>query len=285
MRSVLKPSSLLTLTVIIAQIGFATPVSARVGQESETSSDFQRDLAELDSYLGYRDLDTLRSVVDQKSKKWGERDRTSFVAYMFNVCTLLSSYDIGDTSKRAILLSRYAMLALATGELSIQDQVRFVEFLMFDPVTMEEAGWRRLREQKARLWLSTWRRLTAAVDPAFAPNDFPLLNVPTPPESALPAGSPPDSIKDPKLRAEYESAIAQNAAKARRYHDQDWLKKNASHFYAETERYLINAYSMPPEDLSQLQQLLSEYLGENRAVDRIIDQVREKNSSRPPNSD
>jgi hypothetical protein len=240
--------------------------------------DLQRDLAELDSYLSYRDLDTLERVVDEKSRKWQSEDHKSFILYMSKACTLLSSYDIGDMSKRASLLGQYAMRALASGELPLEDEVQFVEFLMFDPLKIDDASWKKLREQKARLWLSTRRRIAESIDPAFDFSDRPFLNVAPPPQSAVPAGISPEAVKDPKLRAEYEAAIARNSAKAWRFNKQYWLKRNAPRFYEETERYLVNAYSRPPTDSSQLEQLLSQYIEDDTLRSRISKEVAERES-------
>ena len=263
-----------------AEVSSATPVDTfgqtRTTEGQHVPLELQRDLTELDSYLSYRNLDTLQAVVDRQSAKWQKKDRGSFILYMSKACSLLSSYDIGDISRRASLLSQYAMGVLASGDLSIKDQVQFVEFLMFDPLRMDEASWRDLREKKAKLWLATRRRLMESVDPTFDFADRGFINVAAPPAAGVPAGSAPESIQDPKLRSEYELAIAQNSAKARRYNDQYWLKRTSPWFYKDSERYLINAYSTPPADFAQLEQLLSQYAMDEGTRSRILDEVRKR---------
>ena len=268
----------LALTLLLVQDGPAATVHPEIRpcQWQEAQYDLPRDLVELDSYLSYRDLDTLESVVNRKAMEWQEKDRISFIAYMSKACSLLSSYDVGDISKRASLLSKYAIRVLTSGDLSLRDQVQFVEFLMFDPPAVDETSWRSLREQKAELWLAARRRVAKSLNPTFDFEDRPFLNVPTPAGSGAPAGSSPESIKDPKLRAEYKIAVAQNSAKARRYNDQYWLKRNAPHFYEETERYLVNAYSRPPADLAQLERLLSQYGDDNALRGRVLEQLRKR---------
>jgi hypothetical protein len=267
----------LTFTLLLVQGGPAVTVhpETRLAQEQGAQIDLHRDLVELDSYLAYRDLDTLESVVNRKATEWQEKDRNSFIAYMSKACSLLSSYDVGDISKRASLLSKYAIRVLTSGDLPLRDQVQFVEFLMFDPPTLDETLWRSLREQKAELWLAARRRVAKSTDSTFDFEDRPFLNVPTPAGSGAHAGSSPDSIKDPMLRAEYEIAITQNSAKAERYNDQYWLKRNAPRFYEETERYLVNAYSRPPADLAQLEHMLSQY-GDDALRSRILKELRKR---------
>jgi len=287
MHSVLRCWALplqLILTLLLMQDGPAAAVhtETRLPQRQEIQDDLHRDLFELDSYLSYRDLDTLESVVNRKATEWQEKDRNSFIAYMSKACSLLSSYDVGDISKRASLLSKYAIRVLTSGDLSLRDQVQFVEFLMFDPPTLDETSWRSLREQKTELWLAARRRVAKSVDPTFDLEDRPFLNVPTPAGSGARAGSSPESIKDPKLRAEYQIAVAQNSAKAQRYNDQYWLKRNAPHFYEETERYLVNAYSRAPADLAQVERLLSQYGDDSALRGRILEELRGWNTLRSP---
>lgn len=172
------------------------------------------------------------------------------------------------------MLSRYAISVLRSGDLPLHDRVQFVSFLMFDPRVIDEASWKRLREQKAELCLAARRRVESSIDPTFNFDDWPQLNVATPRGSGVPNGSSPQFIKDPKLRAEYEKSIAENSAKARRLNDQYWLKQNAPDFYKNVEQYLVIAYTRPPADSAQLERLLAQYVDDNGVRARILEAVR-----------
>jgi hypothetical protein len=248
------------------------PQSVAFGQSSDKELD--QDIAKLDSFLSDRNLDSIEATVDKESAKWRERDRPSFIMYMTKACTLLSSYDIGDLSKRASLLSRYAISVLTSGDLPLEEHVHFVEFLMFDPLVIDKAAWKTLRKQKAELWLAALRRVESSVDPAFDMNDRPFLNVPPPAGSTVPAGSSPESIKHPQLRAEYERAVALNSDKIRRSNEQIWLKQNAPYFYQNVERYLVSAYTRPPADSAELERLLARYVDDNGVRARILEELR-----------
>jgi len=254
-------------------------MSAHTGQElaqvESSSRELQEDLAKVDSFLSTRNLDSLEAVADRESTKWQKRNRQSFLTYLLKICSLLSSYDWSDESRQSLLLSRYAILAVTSGELPLQEYVQFVEFLTLDPINVDEATWKSLRLRKARLFLEARRQLAGKVDPNFNFDDRPEVNVKTPPNSGMPNGISAESIKDPKLRSEYESAIARNSAKAQRYNDQYWLKKNTQRFSDEAERYLVNAYIRPPADLPQLEGLLSEYASNEVFRNRIIAEVQE----------
>jgi hypothetical protein len=267
----------LTIATLFTLFVFVTvPVTMARGQSPD--DELAGDITKLDSFLSDQNLDSFEATVDIESAKWRTRDQRSFNKYMFKACSLISSYAIGDISKRAEALSRYAMSVLSAGDLPLRENVEFVEFLMLDPLTIDGAKWKTLREQKAQVWLTAWRRVEDSIDPKFNFDDWPLLNVQAPPGSGVPSGASPDSIKDEKLRAEYERAIAENSAKSLKYNDQYWLKRNAQRFYDEAERYLINAYARPPADYSQLEGLLTRYVDDKAVRTRILDGVR---SQRP----
>jgi hypothetical protein len=247
---------------------------ARGFAQAETNPQLEGDMARLDALRSTSTLDSIRTQIDKDADKWRKLDRNAYVQYMLRACGTLSSYDIGDTTQRALLLSEYSMSVLASGELPLQEQVQFVEFLSLDPMAFDQAAWKSLRSRKTRLWLEAWRRLTRAVDANFDFNDRPVLNVSPPRSTGLPSGVSPAAIKDPQLRAEYENAIAQNFAKAQRYNQQNWLKINASSFYQEAERYVVNAYTRTPSDLEELQRHLSKYVDDPAARERFLEGVR-----------
>ncbi len=239
----------------------------------QVNAELQQDISQLESLRQSGNLYSLEVIVNRNSVKWRKREQKQFVKYMFQVCSLLSSYDVGDTSKRALLLSQYATSLLRSGKLTTEENIQFVEFLTLDPPVMDERAWAILRERKARLWLAAWRRVAGSINPTFNFDDRPLLNVLPPLATGLPAGVSPESIKDPKLRAEYEAAIADNSAKAQRYSDQQYLKQNAARFFAEAERYLVSAYSRSPLDLPELNGLLTAYVGDPVVRKRVLDEV------------
>src|SRR5258708_16790739 len=141
------------------------PQSVTFGQNS--GEELSQDIAKLDSFLSDRNLDSVEVGINRESAKWREKDRPSYIVYMTKACSLLSSYDIGDVSKRGLLLRRYAISVLTSGDLTLEEQVRVVEFIMFVPFAIDDTAWKPLRNQTAELSLAAWRRVAASVDPAF----------------------------------------------------------------------------------------------------------------------
>lgn len=72
-----------------------------------------------------------------------------------------------------------------------------------------------LRYQLLDFKLHLWRRIEQGIDPSWDPKDLPEVNVGVP---GIPIpGMTPDSIKDKKVRKQYEAAIAANKIKSETY--------------------------------------------------------------------
>lgn len=78
---------------------------------------------------------------------------------------------------------------------------------------------------KLRLLFTAFNDIDAKLIPDFDLETQPALTVAPPPASGLPAGVAPESIKDPKVRAEYESELAANRARTEQYYLQSDLRR------------------------------------------------------------
>jgi hypothetical protein len=88
------------------------------------------------------------------------------------------------------------------------------------------AGEKEDRTLKIKVLSAYYEAIDARRDPQFNPHDvnqYGTLNVVPPVKSGAPAGADPRAIRDPKLRREYEAAIAKNRAKMDRYRFQSQL--------------------------------------------------------------
>jgi len=243
-------------------------------QFAQSNSLMNDDIAALDSARSSKRLDLFEMVVQRGSETWRKRGRTLFLEFMSAACSDLSSYDFGDESEQTALLNRLAVEVLSEAGLSIREQAEFTGFLARDPLGIDDHAWSVLREKKARLWLTAWRRMSMETDSKFDFDNLPMVNLPAPGRTGLPAGVAPQAIKDARLRAEYEAAIARNAAYTRRYADQYWLRQHSQAFFTSAERYLINAYSRAPSATQELEQLLRQYINDGAVADRILSAVR-----------
>src|SRR5262249_12995147 len=72
----------------------------------EPPPELKADLTALDAARARRDLDMLDSEIQRNAAKWRARDHQSFVNYAFTACSALSSYNMGNRERQAVLLNR-----------------------------------------------------------------------------------------------------------------------------------------------------------------------------------
>ncbi len=114
----------------------------------------------------------------------------------------------------------------------------------------------QLRTDSLSLWLHLLQLLDRFLDPNFNPEDVPEKLVQPPPTSGgivLRPGADPALIDDPKVRAEYEKAIAANRAKADHYRLQINLRRLEERIPPRAEAFIRNSYTSAPGDQEELQ--------------------------------
>jgi hypothetical protein len=136
--------------------------------------------------------------------------------------------------------------------------------------------WISERRETTGFWLRAWQRLEKELDPSYDPNDRKnniSLRVYPPVETGLPPGTPPSAIKDPKLRAKYQAAIADNNRKSKKANQQIPLIRSGPSFRSRAEYVLIHLYSQPPSRNLELKRYLESYIRDAAARKRILDAV------------
>jgi hypothetical protein len=114
------------------------------------------------------------------------------------------------------------------------------------------------------------------LDETFDLNDrknLPAMRVAPPPETGLPPGSAPSAIKNPRLRAQYEAAIAENNRKNERVAKQVPLRLYGPQFRDRVKRWLVEAYSQPPSRKTEISRYLQIYVRDKRMRDEILSQI------------
>jgi hypothetical protein len=140
---------------------------------------------------------------------------------------------------------------------------------------MRAEEWAQDRSERVKHWLHAWQRLEKEINRNFNFSNRPQLNV-LPPAGYGPAGIAPESIKDSKARAEYESAIAANKKKIAEYNKQWQLRQLDSYFTPYASQFIIEAYSKPPYNLAELKEYLDGYLANETLKARIVNEVKKK---------
>ena len=227
-----------------------------------------------------RSLDELLSLADQMEIKWRRIDWNLYARIMIRICSEISNRDVHDVRLRRES-ERFARIALSHASMFLWEHQAFLVEALGSRVSSTDSDWLRERRQNTILWLYAWQRLEREFDPTFDINDRknrPLMRVFPPDETFLPPGTPPSAIKDPKLRAQYEAAIAENNRKAKRAEQQFPLIAHGAAFKARAEHVLTYLYSQTPFRNAELKRLLETYIKDAAARQRILDAV-EKNTT------
>lgn len=127
----------------------------------------------------------------------------------------------------------------------------------------------QLRTNSLDLWLHLIQLLDHSLDPNFDPDDVPEEIVQPPPTSGgvvLRPGADPAKIDDPKARAEYKKAIADNEAKTAHYTLQTKLRRMDERITPRAENFIRNFYTPAPGDQKELK----------TAIDKTIKDPRRK---------
>jgi len=217
-------------------------------------NDFQSDVDRLIA-LRSHPLDELIALANQMEIKWRRLDWNSYARIMAHVCSEISNHGLNDERVR-YQREHFARVALSHSSMYLWEHESFqVGALGNQRYSSNVNAWLRERREKTELWLHAWQRLEKQTDPSFDINDrksLPWMKVFPPFETGLPAGTPPSAIKDPRLRAQYEAAIADNKRKSQRVNEQLPLHLHGPSFRSRAERWLIQAYSQPPDRTAEL---------------------------------
>ena len=211
---------------------------------------YEEDMKRMLSLSEMKDIEGLNSFADELKAKWNRIDRKSYVDSILAVCRKLSSGRFDDQRQYA-LSRKLAILSLTDpNELPLETELDLLGHVMTDitPGAPTDQEWAQQRKVDIQIRLHAWKRLTDAIDPTWDQNDLLVINVTPPRDSGAPSGVAPDSIKDPRLRAEYEAAIEENRRKSQRYSEQYSLRKWLKRFPKTAEEYIVRAYCKPPFD-------------------------------------
>jgi hypothetical protein len=236
---------------------------------------YKSELAKLDALDRAKDLDGLIRVADDLEKRWGRPGGQYYGLLMLEISNLLENHFRGAgifaTSQK------YVSNALAKSDsFPLWLETRLLRFLSRDVTSADSsdpAPWSRERRTKVGFWLHAWGRLETQINRNFDFSDRPKLNVMPPKETGLPAGIVPEGIRDPKLRAQYEAALAANGKKGREYNRQFELRKLDETFPKVAEGYLVRVYSRPPYQTEELRRHLIAHRLNRQIRERVLSQV------------
>lgn len=244
-----------------------------------SEDDYQADINRLIA-LRSHPLNELIGLANQLEAKWRRLDWNLYAGVMRYVCSEISNRGLNNERVRK-QSEHFAKVALSHSTMYLwEHEAALVGRLGYQRSSTNVNAWTRERREKTILWLHALRRLEKQRDSSFDINDrknLPSMRVSPPSETGLPAGTPPSAIKDLRLRAKYEAAIAENRRKSKRVDQQLPLLLRGPQFKTRAERWLIQAYSQPPVRTAELKSYLRIYMQDEKARQRILSEV-EKNA-------
>ncbi len=262
------------------------PLTARVTkntaaerQSGSLKNEYEQDLKSIETLREARNLEGLALLADEIEMKWPQRHKHYYASLMIEVVGAFSGYDFKD-DRQYVLALKYAKAALKMGDrLPLEAEIKLVRFLQGGPEyttgQMKAEEWAQDRSERVKRWLHAWQRLEKEINRNFDFNNRPQLNV-RPPAGYGPAGIAPESIKDSKARAEYESAIAANKKRIAEYNKQWQLRQLDNYFTPYASQFMIEAYSKEPHNLAELKKYLDDYLTNEDLKEKIINEVKKK---------
>ncbi|MGB7068423.1 MAG: hypothetical protein WBD22_02930 [Pyrinomonadaceae bacterium] len=226
-------------------------------QQNNLKDDFERQLQRLRSF---REKGTLKELLNEGKlieRQWGESGGESYGKLILEFLGILThsryiSDEVIDMSQNYVVqtLKKADTFGLTT-------EWKLLWFLRY-PFSEKDKIELQQRREGTKLWLHLLRRLEVEKDENFDPDDLPSLNV-VPPAGVRVrfAGMSPEAIKDPKLRAEYEAAIVANAKKLEYHNQQSDLRRDEESILRNAIDYIANAYSVPPKNFEEFQEILN----------------------------
>jgi hypothetical protein len=128
-----------------------------------------------------------------------------------------------------------------------------------------------LRKDAVQVWLALFAEIDRNYDPKFDPHQEFYVKITPPPSGgvALPPGAPPDLIKDPRARKQYEAEIKENDRKALTYNVQTKLRRLDDLAMPNCERFLHVAYSSAPPDQNELSEAIQKLIKSSSRAERL----------------
>ncbi len=270
--------TLLTFSLANIQHSSASPVVADKAKnvaENAYAYDFNR----IERFRSLHDLPAMEKTCDELLYKWKGEDPKSFVELSCGACEVLSSVNFHNI-KQFTLAQKYALAALeSSAPKSTNDQACLVMYgLSHDlgQTTVGSTSWIDRRKNIARWWFTTWQRINQGIDPNFDPKAHHYQVNVAPPADAhqlVFSGMSPTSIKDPAVRHEYEQAIKRNRETIQLVNQQHDLRDLKRTFEFVAKHYIIQAYTTPPFESSELDNFLKSYVDNDVTRQYISDAV------------
>jgi len=250
------------ILVVFSAMAFLSTISY-----GANNNEFSRDFTQAHTLRNSKDIKGLESMVKEIQRKWSQQDKQKYGALMVNTLnSWASACRRSDKKPPMETIRQYANQVLSTYDpnkpdnISIETEFALVSILhgqyIYTKGERTDEQWASDRRKGVKRFFHAWQRLENAIDPTWEPDDVPKINIDLPKGVPGFPGMPPEMIKDPVLRAEYEQAIEKNREKIKIRNEQLKLRNIEKRYFRIVEKYLVSTYSIPPYDNGELHRLL-----------------------------
>ena len=274
---------------VIMLIGMICFVGLSFARDDEDKTmlmkEFSRDFNRAITLRNSKDIKGLESLVKEIQSKWFRKDKKMYGVLMVNTLnSWASACRRSDKKPPMNIIRQYANQVLSTynpnkpDNISIGTEFALVSILhgqyIYTKGERIDEEWASYRRKGAERFFHAWQRLENAIDEDWDPKkDVPVENVDLPKGCSGYPGMPPELIKDPVLRAEYEKAIKKNSEKARIRNEQIKLRSIRKTYFRIVKKYLVSTYSIPPYDNAELQRMLNSGVKDNKTKEQFLKAV------------
>jgi len=251
--------------------------------ENIVVEEYQQELDRLDaiSRMSGGDLTEMEKIAQKVQDNRSKLGEQRYLTLIWTMCRILSSHDFGlpNIVKQENLARKYATSALQQDEkIPLRTEIGLLLCLpgqiQLSKSQISAEVWVAQRGEEAKLWFHAWQQLNKEIDPNFDfSKRYPQYINPPPGYENYPFPVPPEVIKDPKTRTDYEAAIKENRQKAANYARQSELRDLKQYFLPFVEKYLVTAYSASPYNTEELEQYLNLYVQDVAFKNKIIQEV------------
>jgi hypothetical protein len=269
-------------------IGYMMVTSLSLGvnsipSEAETK-DYKDEMTIIDKMKGSINsgknvkLEDYEKFADEILKKWNPKNKEYNSRLILEICGPLGSGQFED-NRQYDLARKYALSVLEEpNEILVLVEIvlsGYVQTLTQLPKPPKGEDYAQRRKKDVEIHLHAWKRLIDSIDPNWDPNEGLLSENGVGVSFGFPGSIAPESINDPKLRSEYETALEKSKLDIERDTNQRRLHTWLRIYPKIAEDYIIHAYSQEPYNLDELKKYLEKYkIIDEKIRNRILETVQ-----------
>ena len=230
----------------------APDVSSKQNQDND--EDIAKTKVKIRELVDTNDLLGLAQMGNEIAEKWEKRGSIYYPYLLVEICGNIASQDFKN-NEQYVLAKECAMRALKnTDKMLVEHELALVSLLNdtteYTVGIKKQYEWEEDRRVRAKYWCHAWNKLTQEIDPNFSVGTDRPISRP--------------------IITDKETAFN------RKYTRQKTLLRLKDSYSERLESFFINAYQIPPDDVTELQSLLKSCLTDQRQARRIINAVRKK---------